>query len=84
MDDEEISIISSKGGNVLLYGGHRFHKHVNNKNGTTLWRCENYKTTKSKCTGSVTINSVSISLSFTTMKRWCGVVFSSAQSTHVT
>lgn len=60
MDEDEIKIIKSKGGHVLLYAGYRFHKHVTNKNNTTLWRCENYKTTKLKCTGSVTTNSVSI------------------------
>lgn len=49
-----IEIIDRKGGKVLLYSGHQYHKKKAYKNKSILWRCANNR--KLKCTGYLTIN----------------------------
>lgn len=61
--NDSIQIIDRGRGKVLLSSGRQYYRHVSYKNGTSLWRCKESKTTK-KCAGSVTINTVSQLLFF--------------------
>lgn len=53
---DEISIIKRGRGKVMLYKGHQYYLHKRYLNGSSIWRCYNYK--NNKCRGTETISEV--------------------------
>lgn len=58
MTSKEVKLIKSGRGRIMQLEGHQYYSMRKYKNGHSIWRCKNYKSLK--CTGSVTMNMVSL------------------------